>query len=160
MSKLKYAVHAYAWTTSWSNTTLDLIDHAKALGFDLIEIPLMEIDKVDPVAIKKRLQAVDIGVITSVACSEATDLTGEDEATRKAGVEYLKRCVKASSDMGATSFSGVIYSAIGRKIDARRTLLDTCRSGAENRRPLCARFRRDGWPRTRESLRNILGQHG
>ena len=57
MSKLRYAVHAYAWTTSWSNATLDLIDHAKALGFDLIEIPLMEIDKVDPVAIKQRLQA-------------------------------------------------------------------------------------------------------
>lgn len=118
MSKLRYAVHAYAWTTSWSNATLDLIDHAKALGFDLIEIPLMEIDKVDPVAIKKRLQTVDLGVITSVACSETTDLTGEDEATRKAGVEYLKRCVKASADMGATSCSGVIYSAIGRKIDA------------------------------------------
>ena len=44
MGKLQYAVHAYAWTTSWSNKTLDLIDRAKNLGFDVIEIPLMEID--------------------------------------------------------------------------------------------------------------------
>ena len=93
MSTLRYAVHAYAWTTSWSNATLDLIDHAKELGFDLIEIPLMELDKVDPVAIKQRLRAVDVGVVTSTACSEATDLTGEDEVTRQAGIDYLKRCV-------------------------------------------------------------------
>ena len=26
MGNLKYAVHAYAWTGSWSNETLDLID--------------------------------------------------------------------------------------------------------------------------------------
>jgi D-psicose/D-tagatose/L-ribulose 3-epimerase len=117
MSKLHYAVHAYAWTTSWSNATLHLIDHAKELGFDLIEIPLMEIEKADPVAIKQRLESVGIDVVTSTACSEATDLTGEDEATRKAGVEYLKQCVKTTAAIGATSFSGVLYSAIGRKID-------------------------------------------
>ncbi len=55
MGKLKYAVHAYAWTGSWSNATLDLIDRAKALGFDMIEVPLMEIDLVDSQAVKKRL---------------------------------------------------------------------------------------------------------
>ena len=52
MNNLKYAVHAYAWTSSWSNKTLWLIDHAKKLGFDVIEIPLMEIDLIDPDKIK------------------------------------------------------------------------------------------------------------
>ena len=45
MTRLKYAVHAYAWTNSWSNETLDIIDKAKDLGFDLVEVPLMEIEK-------------------------------------------------------------------------------------------------------------------
>jgi D-psicose/D-tagatose/L-ribulose 3-epimerase len=118
MSKLRYAVHAYAWTTSWSNETLDLVDRAKRLGFDLIEIPLMELEKIDPSAIKKRLADVGLGVCTSTACSEDNDITGEDEATRQRGVDYLKACVKATSEMGGKTFSGVIYSAIGRKIDA------------------------------------------
>ena len=118
MGNLRYAVHAYAWTTSWSNETLDLIDHAKHLGFDLIEIPLMEIEKVDAAAIKYRLESVGLGVCTSTACSETTDITGEDAATRQRGVDYLKACVKATAEMGASTFSGVIYSAIGRKIDA------------------------------------------
>lgn len=117
MKRLQYAVHAYAWTTSWSNDTLDLIDHARRLGFDLIEIPLMEIEKVDPGAIRQRLEAVGLGVCTSTACSDAHDLTSDDAEVRARGVEYLKACVRATADMGASTLSGVIYSAIGRKID-------------------------------------------
>jgi len=116
MGALQYAVHAYAWTSSWSDATLGLIDHAKGLGFDLIEIPLMEIEAVSPERIRKRLQAAGLGVCTSTACSEATDITAEDERTRQRGVEYLEACVRATATMGGTSFSGVIYSAIGRRI--------------------------------------------
>ncbi len=118
---LKYAVHAYAWTTSWSNDTLDLIDHAKKLGFDVIEIPLMEIEKIDPKAIKERAKKVGISLCTSTACSEANDITSDDENIRKAGIDYLKSCVQATHDMGATCFSGVIYSAIGKKLDSMPT---------------------------------------
>jgi D-psicose/D-tagatose/L-ribulose 3-epimerase len=114
---LSYAVHAYAWTTSWSNATLDLIDHTKNLGFDLIEIPLMELDLVDPRAIRQRLVEVGLRAVTSTAISESTDITSEDEHVRRNGIDYLKGCVKATADIGAESFSGVIYSAIGRKID-------------------------------------------
>ncbi len=117
MSTLRYAVHAYAWTTSWSNETLNLIDHAKELGFDLIEIPLMEIEKVDVRRIRERLQQAGLAVCTSTACSESQDLTGEDEAARKEGVRYLIECVKRTAAIGGRTFSGVIYSAIGRRID-------------------------------------------
>ena len=117
MGKLSYAVHAYAWTTSWSNKTLGLIDHAKQLGFDEIEIPLMEIDLVDPISIKRRLESVGLGVCTSTACSEENDITGDDPDTRKRGAEYLLKCIQATAEMGADCLSGVIYSAIGRKID-------------------------------------------
>jgi D-psicose/D-tagatose/L-ribulose 3-epimerase len=76
----------------------------------------MEIDLVDPVRIKERLLSTGMGVVTSSACSEETDVTAEDEATRKRGLEYLKRCILATREMGAECFTGVVYSAIGRKI--------------------------------------------
>lgn len=117
MGRLSYAVQAYSWTTSWSNATLDLIDRAKGLGFDLIEIPLMEIALVDPAAIRARLDQVGLGVCTSTACAEATDPTAEDPAVRRRAVDYLKRCVAATAEMGASLFTGVIYSAIGRRLD-------------------------------------------
>ena len=117
MGALHYAVHAYAWTTSWSDATLGLIDHARDLGFDLIEIPLMELEQVHPERIKERLLSTGLSVCTSTACSEAADITAEDPATRERGIRYLEACVRATATMGGSSFSGVIYSAIGRRID-------------------------------------------
>ena len=118
MGNLKYAVHAYAWTARWSNKTLDLIDRVKGLEFDVIEIPLMEIELIDPKKIRERLEQVGIGVCTSTACSEANDITSEDEATVRRGLEYLTKCVRVTAEMGATCFTGVTYSAIGRRIDS------------------------------------------
>jgi len=111
--KLRYAVHAYSWTDSWSNQSLHIIDHVKELGFDLIEIPLMELEKVDPKACKERLQSADLGVCCSVVLSDRTDITSADPSVRKAGVRFLKGCVDASQKMGAKVLSGVIYSALG-----------------------------------------------
>ncbi|MBN1917768.1 MAG: sugar phosphate isomerase/epimerase [Verrucomicrobia bacterium] len=119
MGQIKYSAHAYGWTSSWSNETLGLIDKAKELGFDLLEIPIMEIDKVDAPRIRARCEAAGIGVIGSLAISEATDITAEDKATRERGVEYLKRCIKATAEMGATVMTGVTYSAIGRKLETK-----------------------------------------
>jgi D-psicose/D-tagatose/L-ribulose 3-epimerase len=55
-------VHAYAWTSSWSNQTLPLIDRARRLGFDFIEIPFMELGLVDAEAIRKRAAGASISL--------------------------------------------------------------------------------------------------
>ncbi len=115
---LSYAVHAYAWVSRFTNETLYLIDRAQEFGFDLIEIPLMDFEFLDPLLVKKKLDEVGIGVITSTALSEEFDVTAEDKSTRERGIKQLIRCVEVSSKMGAKSFSGVIYSAMGGRIDS------------------------------------------
>ena len=116
---MRYAVHAYAWTSNWSNDDLDLIDHAASLGLDAIEIPLMELDAVDPRAVRDRAERVGIDVLTSVVCPEDADPSSEDERVREAGRDFLTRCVDATAEMGATVFTGVTYSALGRRLDRR-----------------------------------------
>ncbi len=117
MGQLKYAVHAYAWTSSWSNESLDLIDHAQSLGFDIIEIPLMEVKKFNPAVVRRRLEETGMGICTSTACSIDADVSSPDRATQDAGVDYLKRCVEVTAEAGATCLSGVLYSAIGGRIE-------------------------------------------
>lgn len=117
--KLKYAVHAYSWTPQWNNDCLHLIQHVKELGLDVIEVPFMDIELVDPKAIKAKLEEHDVGVCASTALSEARDITSDDAKVRAAGLAYLKQCVKKLAAMGGDLFTGVIYSAIGRKIDGK-----------------------------------------
>jgi D-psicose/D-tagatose/L-ribulose 3-epimerase len=35
---MRYGASTFIWTSPFSNRTLDLIDHVKAIGFDIIEI--------------------------------------------------------------------------------------------------------------------------
>ncbi|MHC4124777.1 MAG: sugar phosphate isomerase/epimerase family protein, partial [Planctomycetota bacterium] len=107
---MKLGIHAYAWCSQWSNETLDLIDRAKKLGMDFIELPLMCLETFDPPAVKKRLTDVGLGAVTSTVLLGDTDITSDDAAIREKGVEYLKACVQATSDVGADCFSGVTYS--------------------------------------------------
>jgi D-psicose/D-tagatose/L-ribulose 3-epimerase len=116
---IDYAVHAYAWTSSWSNDDLPLLAHGKELCFDAIEVPLMELERVDPGAIRERAEAAGIGVVTSVAVDERTDPSAESPEVRAAAREFLERCVEATAAMGAPVFTGVTYSAIGRRIERR-----------------------------------------
>jgi len=107
---MKFGIHAYAWCSQWSNDTLDLIDRVKGLGLDFIEIPLMCLETFDAEAVKTRLESVRLDSCTSTVLLGDTDITSGDEEIRRKGVEYLKACVKATHDIGAANFSGVIYS--------------------------------------------------
>jgi D-psicose/D-tagatose/L-ribulose 3-epimerase len=125
---MRYAVHAYAWTSSWSNDDLAIIDHAADLGLDAVEIPLMELDAVDPEAIRARAQAAGVDLIASVACAEDTDPSSEDDGVRQAARDFLERCVDATAAMGAAIFTGVTYSALGRRLTRRPDAADMRRA--------------------------------
>jgi len=107
---MKLGIHAYAWCSQWSNDTLNLIDRVKGMGLNFIEIPLMCLDTFDQRAVRERLERVGLGAVTSTVLLGGTDITSEDPDIRDKGVEYLKDCVRATSAIGARSFSGVIYS--------------------------------------------------
>jgi D-psicose/D-tagatose/L-ribulose 3-epimerase len=107
---MKLGIHAYAWCSQWSNDTLHLIDRVQEMGLDFIEIPLMCLETFDARAVRERLERVSLGAVTSTVLLGDTDITSENPDIRAKGVEYLKACVRATSAIGARSFSGVIYS--------------------------------------------------
>jgi D-psicose/D-tagatose/L-ribulose 3-epimerase len=107
---MKLGVHVYAWCSQWSNDTLFLIDKVKKLGLDFIELPLICLDTFDSKAVKKRLRSVGIEACTSTVLLNCTDITSFDPEVRKNGIEYLKSCVRATSEIEAQIFSGMVYA--------------------------------------------------
>ena len=118
---MKLGIHAYAWCSQWSNETLDLIDRVKKLGMDFIEIPLMCLETFDAQAVKDRLDSVDLPAVTSTVLLGETDITSDDAEIRSKGIRYLRDCLKATSDISASSFSGVIYSQFIKPATGRPT---------------------------------------
>src|SRR5258708_5078206 len=92
-SPMKLGIHAFAWTNHWDKSQLPLFDRAKVLGLDFLEVPLLALDDVDPVAIRASARDAGMGVVTSTTLSHLADITSDDAEVREAGVAYLKRCV-------------------------------------------------------------------
>lgn len=143
---MRYAVHAYAWTSGWSNADLGILERAAGLGLDAVEIPLMELDAVDPAAIRSAADAAGVELVTSTVLDEHTDPTSERPSVRDAAFEQLRRCVEAAAAMGAPVLGGVIYAAHGRLIDGRPERIhyeraaDVLRALARHARPLGVRL--------------------
>jgi D-psicose/D-tagatose/L-ribulose 3-epimerase len=116
---MKLGIHAMAWTAHWSDESLPLIERVADLGLDFIEIPLMDIDDVHAGPIRKRLDAAGIDVVTSTVLGPGTDITSADPSVRTAGVEYLRRCVDVTAELGASQLSGVIYGMHGKRQPSR-----------------------------------------
>ena len=116
MARLKYSLHAFGWSPIWSNDYLHLIDHAKELGFDALEIPVMVASMVDAAATKARAAATGIEILCSCVCPAQADPTGEDEETRNNAREYLKERIRLTAETGSGLLSGIIYSTPGRRV--------------------------------------------
>ncbi len=116
METLRYAVHAYAWTSRWTRDALRLLEKARELGFDAFEVPLMDLEDIDPRNIRREAERLGLSLVTSTVLSEATDVSSPDADIRRRGIAYLMRCVDVSVEMGALSLSGVLYGALGKRI--------------------------------------------
>jgi D-psicose/D-tagatose/L-ribulose 3-epimerase len=116
---ITWAVHAYAWTSHWTDDDLPLIDRARDLGLDAVEIPLMDLPDVHPAAIREHADALGMRLITSTVCGPGTDPCSPDAGVRAAARDYLCACVDATAEMGATVLGGVLYSHHGGRLDGR-----------------------------------------
>ncbi|MEH7304572.1 sugar phosphate isomerase/epimerase family protein [Neobacillus drentensis] len=108
---MKLGVQANAWRNQWSSDPISIIHHVKKLEFDFIEIPLMNLNDLDLSALKDTLENIGLEVCTStILLDDSVDITSSDKEIRKSGINYLKRCIDATNEMGATFFSGIIYT--------------------------------------------------
>jgi D-psicose/D-tagatose/L-ribulose 3-epimerase len=111
---MRIGIHCRLWTTSWTNANLDLIDHAKALGFSVFEVSLVNLAGVDPVAIRRRAEAAGIELFGTMGLPKDKGLATPDRTVREKTVVFLKTAVETAREMGARHFGGMLYAVPGR----------------------------------------------
>ncbi|MFL5334183.1 MAG: sugar phosphate isomerase/epimerase family protein [Geminicoccaceae bacterium] len=118
MSKL--GVHALVWVGGWSEADCTTAIRSSAeLGYDFIEIPLLN-PYGFPVAFTRAcLEEHKLGATASLGLSAATDISSEDPETVRRGEDLLNTAVSVVRDLGATHFCGVIHSALQKYMQPR-----------------------------------------
>ena len=127
--------HALVFSGTFDETGLRRsIEGTKRAGFDLIEIPLMDVDGFDSALAARMLRDNDLAVTSSLGLTAETDLTSEDPAVVAAGEELLERCLDHVATMGGDVLCGVIYSAM------RKYMTPTTERGVANSQAAIARL--------------------
>jgi len=140
---VKFGVHLFLWTERLDNSSLHLIGKAKRLGFEGVEVPLMELEYIDIERTRSELKKHDMEFLGAVGLPSDKDISSEDEATRRRGIEYLKKCVDVVAQLDGVALNGVIYIAWGKIVGRPRTEGEWRRS-VEAMRDVCRYARRYG----------------
>lgn len=103
-------IEIFYWIDKWSDDQASYFQRARACGYDGVEISLVAGPDIDYKAIQLELKRLDLGVFVSTGLSLETDITSPDPAVRRAGIEYLKRCLDTAGRVGSPILGGVTYA--------------------------------------------------
>ncbi len=115
---IKYGINTFLWSSPFQTKDLHYLDHAKALGFDLVEIPIESAGDLDYEAAAEAYARTGLACTTCAVMGAGRDPSHPDEVIQQAGIDYLKHCIDGTATMGGTMVVGPLYAAVGRQWQA------------------------------------------
>ncbi len=112
---IQYGINTFLWASPFQTKDLHFLDHAKALGFDLVEIPIESEGDIDYDAAAEAYARTGLACSTCGVMGAGRDPTHPDPEIQQAGIAYLKHCIDGTARMGGKVFAGPLYSAVGRQ---------------------------------------------
>lgn len=112
--KNKLGIYYAFWEREWAADFFRYVEKAARIGFDVLEI---NAGAVAAMASKERkalaAAARDAGVDLTycIGMPPAYDVSSEDPAVRRSGIEYAKRILDGMGEMGGRTIGGILYGA-------------------------------------------------
>jgi D-psicose/D-tagatose/L-ribulose 3-epimerase len=93
----------------------------KEWGFDGVEPFISPDEPANIPALRATLDRLQLERTTCTVLPRDANLVSSDAATRASGVEYLKKCIDRTADLGARLMCGPLHSGLGVMTGSRRT---------------------------------------
>jgi D-psicose/D-tagatose/L-ribulose 3-epimerase len=111
---MEFGVSTFLWVSPFATESFDLAYKIRKMGFDIIEVPVENKERIDWTRLKQIARETDLKVTISGAFGADRDISSEDPGIRKNGVKYITDCIRIAEDMGSPIFGGPVYSAVGK----------------------------------------------
>jgi D-psicose/D-tagatose/L-ribulose 3-epimerase len=115
---IRYGINTFLWASPFQTKDLHYLDHAKALGFDLLEIPIESAGDIDYGAAAEAYARTGLACTTCAVMGAGRDPSHPDPKIQQAGIDYLTHCIDGTAQMGGTMVVGPLYAAVGRQWQA------------------------------------------
>lgn len=109
---MKIGTYFAYWAKEWKVNYMEFIPKAAAAGFDVLEISSGIVDLSDAECAELKQAAVDAG-LTLTAClgiPSDLDVSSADEATRRRGIDFMKKLFVAMDKCGIRKIGGILYA--------------------------------------------------
>ncbi len=127
---ISYGINTFSWTSPFKTKDLPLLEKAKSMGFDVVEIPIEAETDIDYAKAGETYKRLGLKCVVCAVMGASRDPAHEDEAIQRGGVAYLKHIIDAAATMGGTIIAGPVYAAVGRQWQAtaeqRKRDLERC----------------------------------
>ena len=121
MAYFKFGVDSFIWTEDFSEKDIWIIQKAKELGFEVVDIAVSHPETFPTELVKREINRVGIEVVTTTTQAEDGNFISEDIQVRKKGVERMKLLVDINIEIGSKIIGGVNYAAWGYLTGKPRT---------------------------------------
>jgi D-psicose/D-tagatose/L-ribulose 3-epimerase len=106
-------VHALVWSGTWDEAgARHAISSAARIGFDLIEVPILDPFGIDTAMTRRLLDEYGLKAACSMGLPPHADVSSEDEAEHAEGKRLLTRAVEVAGELGSEALCGVLYSRL------------------------------------------------
>ena len=116
----KFGVHTMIWSERFTEKDLPLIEKAKSLGFEVLNISVRP-ETFPTELVKQKAREVGIELVTTTSLRKDSNLVDPDPEIRRNGIEALKKVIDINVQLGSRIFGGVIYAAWGYLTGRPRT---------------------------------------
>lgn len=111
---MRYGMNLLLWTTEVTEAHWPVFERLKAIGYDLVEVPVFETRDVAGYSrLGERLRRLGLAPHAVAALGPEANIVSEDASVRAAGEARLRSMVECAAALGAPTLSGPIHSAIG-----------------------------------------------
>ncbi|CCV07180.1 Xylose isomerase domain protein TIM barrel [Mesorhizobium metallidurans STM 2683] len=108
-------VHALVWAGDTSRQSIEVaVARTSESGFDLLELSLHDLDRLDVAHAKGLLLNAGLHVACSRGLAFDADVSNEDTAVVERGAQLLKASLDATAGLGGRVLTGALYSALGK----------------------------------------------
>lgn len=118
---MKIGVSAFAWTSSFRSSHLELLPLVKELGLEGVEISMFDPAALPVDQIRKAVEKNQLECTVCAILPGGINPISSERETRNKSVEHLKRCINTASAMGARLLGGPLFAPIGYLPEHRPT---------------------------------------
>jgi D-psicose/D-tagatose/L-ribulose 3-epimerase len=118
---MKYGVNTMVWTTRVNEAHESLLARIKEWGFDGVELFVSTEEPADPAAVRRMLDRAGLERSACSVLPREANLVSAQSDVRARGIEYLKRYIERTSELGGRLICGPLYAALGVMTGRSRT---------------------------------------